>query len=260
MLATRDVPGAVEERYTAAKALATQLFAEDLHHCATTLRIPAQTNLLTAGEAGQIWYIVAGHFHLYQDGRSIRLYSDGDFVFLGEGFAEFTLISEFASDVAYLAPDDLYAYLAQHPSALAQWLRLQALEQGILLGLMAAHLEVEPCDDFAFKPFAPGEVIIREGEEATTIYELITGCAEVQHTEQVVGQIQAGELFGEMSFFTESPRFASVIAVTPCLTRVVRREDFGRLLQTNHNLALSVARTLAKRIADLNEQLSHTGT
>lgn len=259
MLATRDVPAPVEALYAEAKDLGATLYNQWVQALGTVERLSANTDVLTYIHSPQVIYILEGYLHLTQADKAVRLYSDQDFLLLDTAMTEFRLASEFACEIAFFALPAFLEHLAGHPPAQLLWNKLQTVQQAVNLGLVAANLTTLPEDDFEFRQFKPGECILQEGDDSTAIYELITGRADVRRGPASVGQIQAGELFGEMSFFAESRRMASVFAVDPCLVRIVKREHFSALMQNNPNLALAIARTLANRIGQLNEQVVHLG-
>ncbi len=64
--------------------------------------------------------------------------------------------------------------------------------------------------------FKNGETIINEGDESTSMFLLIMGTCLITKTQDNatirLSKIKAGELFGEMSFFTRNPRQTNVIA------------------------------------------------
>jgi CRP-like cAMP-binding protein len=67
--------------------------------------------------------------------------------------------------------------------------------------------------------FAPGEVILQQGERGDDAYLLRSGEVEVVHTqdgvERVVGHGAAGAFLGEVSVLTGAPRSATARALTP---------------------------------------------
>ncbi|MCB8965559.1 MAG: ATP-binding protein [Chloroflexota bacterium] len=99
--------------------------------------------------------------------------------------------------------------------------------------------ECQVLSDTAVPGFYPaGTNIVREGEHGTTLYVLGQGEADIiVHTEEgqeiLVDMIRAETYFGEMSFFGESTRMATIRARTPCHTLEMEQSDFMRLAQSN---------------------------
>lgn len=89
--------------------------------------------------------------------------------------------------------------------------------------------------------YPAGTDIVREGEHGTTLYVLGRGEADIiVHTEDgheiLVDTIGSEAYFGEMSFFGESTRMATIRARTPCDTVEMEQVDFMRLAQSNSAL------------------------
>lgn len=86
--------------------------------------------------------------------------------------------------------------------------------------------------------FPTDEFIIRESQPADRVYVLVEGKATVQKhlsasgAEEVeIAVLEAGDFFGEMSFFSEaSERSASIRALSPVRAYSLRREEFTILL------------------------------
>ena len=85
--------------------------------------------------------------------------------------------------------------------------------------------------------FAPGELLMKEGEPGDQGYLILTGRVEVvkqtNGSSVVLGNLRPGDLVGEMSLIAPGPRSASVRAVEPTevavLTRARVEEHFKRL-------------------------------
>ncbi|MEC7183104.1 MAG: cyclic nucleotide-binding domain-containing protein [Bdellovibrionota bacterium] len=75
-----------------------------------------------------------------------------------------------------------------------------------------------------------GKFLMREGEESNTMYLIVKGQLEVLKRkgdiEKPIGQINEGDLVGEISFLDNSPRSASVRALTNSEILPIPRESF----------------------------------
>jgi len=91
-----------------------------------------------------------------------------------------------------------------------------------------------------------GHVVLREGRLDRDLYVAVTGELTVLRGEQVIGRIDAGEVFGERASVGSMPRQATVVAVTP--TRLVRvpGDEFTRFAR-ELQLATSLPAVWAKR-------------
>ena len=78
-----------------------------------------------------------------------------------------------------------------------------------------------------------GDKIIEEGDQSTSLYLLIKGAVLI--TKQVdeatirLARLGPGEIFGEMSFFTDQPRRTSVLANDKVLVMKMDDEFFNAL-------------------------------
>ncbi len=68
--------------------------------------------------------------------------------------------------------------------------------------------------------FAPGQIIVTEGDPGETLFVVLEGQAKVVRGKRKVGEVLPGDFFGELSAIDGGPRTASVIATTPM--RVLR--------------------------------------
>ena len=75
---------------------------------------------------------------------------------------------------------------------------------------------------------AGGDVIVREGERANSLFILRSGMARVERSHGEfsveISVLKAGELFGEMGFVEEFAASASVVAIGDCEVDVVGGE------------------------------------
>lgn len=107
--------------------------------------------------------------------------------------------------------------------------------------------------------FAPGDLLVKEGEAPVAFFILNSGQVEVvkglgQEEERVVAHLAEGDFFGEMSLLDGFPRSASVRAVTECDCIVLARWDFLALLRGNPEVALPILPVLCRRLRECGDQ------
>ena len=103
--------------------------------------------------------------------------------------------------------------------------------------------------------FAPGDILIREGERRGAIYVLIDGTVEVFKGTVRVARIRSpGALFGEMSTLLDAPYTATVVAETVVTAKMVT--DGEAFLASSPVVALHTARILAQRLHDSTTYLA----
>ncbi|MBX7223056.1 MAG: mechanosensitive ion channel [Blastocatellia bacterium] len=103
------------------------------------------------------------------------------------------------------------------------------------------------------KLYAPGELIIRQGDEGRDFFILQTGEVSILINQVEVNQLQAGAYFGEMSLLTGEPRSASIRAKTEVVLYVLDPLTFGEVLRDYPHLASEISRTLAQRQIQLDQ-------
>lgn len=109
--------------------------------------------------------------------------------------------------------------------------------------------------------FAPGEEILKAGEPGTALYVLVDGTVEVVKPsdedaghEKVLGVLNYGECFGEMSLLTGEPVSASIRAKSPVKTLEIRKAAFDDLLAKNPVLNSYFSKLLALRLRKTSKQ------
>lgn len=108
----------------------------------------------------------------------------------------------------------------------------------------------------------PGQVIIKRGDPGDALFFVLAGSVRarilVGGEEKALARIKAGEFFGDMAMFTQSPRSADVIAENE--TRLLRfgAESFRLLIGQNPAAAapmlFGIAGTMAHRIMEDNQR------
>ncbi len=90
--------------------------------------------------------------------------------------------------------------------------------------------------------FKSGENIFTEGDQGLGCYYLLEGKVKViaatpNSKEVVLGELGAGEIFGEMALIDDKPRSASVVTLTPCKVGFIDKEMFNAFIETRSDLA-----------------------
>jgi len=110
--------------------------------------------------------------------------------------------------------------------------------------------------------YAPGEVIVRQGEETSQLYIIEQGevAVTLQHpgapAPVEVARLGAGKFFGEMALVTGDRRQATVRAATACQLLEVGREAVQRIMDQAPDLAERISDVLLQRQAELEQQAS----
>lgn len=110
---------------------------------------------------------------------------------------------------------------------------------------------IEPSMELLARP--AGDVVIKQGEEGSSIFLLARGALDVS---QIVADgsamhlavLRAGSFFGEMALLTDSPRAAQVTCREPALLFEIRRAALEELAARNPGVAEVLARYTRQRL------------
>jgi len=97
-----------------------------------------------------------------------------------------------------------------------------------------------------------GEVIVRTGEEGSSLFVLVEGALKVtpgddESEETVLAYLDPGRFFGEMSLLTGEPRGATVAAVIDSRVYEITKADLAPLLEQRPEIANLMSSFLAER-------------
>jgi thioredoxin reductase (NADPH) len=100
--------------------------------------------------------------------------------------------------------------------------------------------------------FAPGDLVLKEGDPADRFYMVIRGEAEATRrgpdgSQLVINRFGPGEYFGEIGLLQDAPRMATVRARTALEVMALDRESFARLMTSSQATLDEVKRVAAER-------------
>jgi signal transduction histidine kinase len=114
-------------------------------------------------------------------------------------------------------------------------------------------------DDSALQTLQAGQVLIEEGDPATTAYVVVEGELEILRRtggrDVPLGVRAAGEIVGEMSMLTGDRRNATVRAHTPARVLPITRAALDGILASNPAAALALLRLVMQRLKGAEAQL-----
>lgn len=121
----------------------------------------------------------------------------------------------------------------------------------------AAHL----ADRLVPRHFSANQIIFHLGDPGGLLYIITEGKVKISNStpegqEALLAILGAGDFFGELALLDDSPRSATAEAIEPTETLTLHRDEFIRFLNNNPGFAYHVMHTLAKRIRNLNDQIS----
>jgi CRP/FNR family transcriptional regulator, cyclic AMP receptor protein len=108
----------------------------------------------------------------------------------------------------------------------------------------------------AARNFPRGARIINEGDDTHSLYLIAEGRVRVSSSNEdgrefVLSTQGPGEYFGELSLLDDAPRSASVTALEACRLFVITDACFRKCMLDHPNLAVAVAKDLARRVRRL---------
>lgn len=104
-------------------------------------------------------------------------------------------------------------------------------------------------------PFAPDDIVFREGEQADSLYLLAQGQIHVVRdasdgaVRNKLATLAAPAYFGEMGLLLGAPRGATVVAGGDVMCYQIERRGFDAIIQARPQIAMAMSEVLAKRQA-----------
>jgi CRP-like cAMP-binding protein len=111
------------------------------------------------------------------------------------------------------------------------------------------------------RTFAPNEPIFHVGEPGYSMMGVMVGTVRIslptwKDKQIILGDLPAGEFFGEMALLDGKPRSASATALTKCELLVLERRDFLTFLERSPTACLNLMHLLCERIRRSDERTS----
>ena len=99
--------------------------------------------------------------------------------------------------------------------------------------------------------YAPGEAIVRKGQEGNSMFVINRGAVKVQITEdgvsRTINNLRDNDFFGEMSLLTGQPRSATVIAEEETEVLQIKKRALKPIFETNPSLVADVCKIIEQR-------------
>ena len=129
----------------------------------------------------------------------------------------------------------------------------------ILDSPLGKELEQDECqvlaDIMGVRDFGDGEILVREGDEDSTLFVLAAGKLGVSSfldgKNVSVYNLKAGEVAGTRAFVDQSPRGATLKSIGDTTVYTLEPADFDRLVETHPRIVYKVMRGLF-RITHMN--------
>ncbi|MFL6466982.1 MAG: cyclic nucleotide-binding domain-containing protein, partial [Pyrinomonadaceae bacterium] len=104
--------------------------------------------------------------------------------------------------------------------------------------------------------FAPGEAIVRKGQEGRSMFVVVRGNVKVQipenNLQKVINRLTVNDFFGEMGLLTGEPRSATVVAEDEVDVLEIRKAAMKPIFEANPELMTAVCEIIEERKVLLN--------
>jgi CRP/FNR family cyclic AMP-dependent transcriptional regulator len=104
-------------------------------------------------------------------------------------------------------------------------------------------------------PVTAGHVLVNEGERGLEFFVIVGGRATVSRQGRTVGELGPGDFFGELSLLIDSPRNATVTALTPMEAIVLSRKEFDAALAEAPRMTRRIMAGMAGRLAEFDARV-----
>jgi CRP-like cAMP-binding protein len=138
--------------------------------------------------------------------------------------------------------------------------RLEMLRGVDVFSVLSEDEMNEIAERLQYAPFARGDVVTKQGNEAHWLYIVAFGEAEVRYEtgnggggSQVIGTLRPGQFFGEMALLAGDTRSATVVAKTDVECYRLDRESFRGLLLSRPEIAEAISTVMGARKPDLEK-------
>jgi CRP-like cAMP-binding protein len=126
---------------------------------------------------------------------------------------------------------------------------------------LSGHEIAEVAERLVPRRFNPGQIIFHLGDPAGLLYVITSGKVKISHTtpegnEALLAILGDGDFFGELALLDETPRSATAEALDITDTLTLHRSEFMHFIESNPAFARHVLYVLARRIRNMNSQIS----
>lgn len=248
MLALTDISDDILLLYKNTK-LATEELIEKISNIHEIL-VDSGTNLDSFSKEYDFIYIKEGVYKCFYNNKLLRFYSENDLLYIKNFPLNFSIVGEFGTTIIP------FSFCSISANLLNDFINILDIENKINLYLLSVNIHNDINIQPELKLYSKGDIITNEGDYPDMIYEMISGEASVIKSDQIIGKINAGEIFGEISFLNECSRTATVVADSRCEVITIKKEIFSNLIKEKPQFLLSISKTLAKRVISLNNKIT----
>lgn len=222
------------------------------------LQLESTDDLMAQLPGDQLFLLTDGVIHGGIGARALFYWQEGDLFGLqqGEAWADCRLCSDGPLRLQPYRRSEVVQHVYAEPGRANQFLEYLLGQMAILAHAVAELKPREFRSTNGFKRVEAGEILINQGDAADHVFVIIDGHAEAFVDGHKVGDVPKDEIFGAMAVFTGEPRNATVIAREASTVMLIPGEQFLNMTRTNPKIAHSLIESMARRIGQLNRQVS----
>jgi len=110
------------------------------------------------------------------------------------------------------------------------------------------------------RTYGAQQVVIKQGEPGDDMYVIVQGRVSIRlhladEEDITIGELTAGEAFGEIALFDQCTRTATVVTSEPSEFIVIHRDAFNAFLMSHASVAVQLLSVMAKRLRKTNDLL-----
>lgn len=138
---------------------------------------------------------------------------------------------------------------------------MEALKQVPFFAVLGTEEVASLAERLIPRRFGDGQVIFHLGDPGGLLYIISKGKVKISHStpeghEALLAILGVGDFFGELALLDDSPRSATAESIGNTETLTLHRDEFLRFMNNHPGFATHVLQTLARRIRNLNDQIS----
>lgn len=111
------------------------------------------------------------------------------------------------------------------------------------------------CDALVVQDYPESQTILNEGDQIQALWIILEGKCVVSRCcrpgdERILAELDAGDVFGEMSFVRTAPHSASIQTRSAVKVAAYRRSDFQKLFESDPEAACQIYGNIASVLAE----------
>ncbi|MEO7665003.1 MAG: cyclic nucleotide-binding domain-containing protein [Candidatus Limnocylindrales bacterium] len=118
-----------------------------------------------------------------------------------------------------------------------------------ILDALPPKVRAEVLKNARTRTYAPGDVLVKEGDGAMYLFIVDSGHARIERTGAgTVGRFGPGDFFGELALIDKTSRSATVIAEDQLTCHLIPAWEFRALLESHPAMAIPMLHKLIDRL------------